>query len=137
MADDKDGIGFWTAGGSDPIAVEAQRRRVKTKAKAKAKLKTSEGEAGSVAPAAGRTGRASFLVKIWQSDEPAPEPDTSSGAFSHFGWRGVVEHIQSGSKFTFEDETDLFNFMTEHARRQQNHLLDEDDFDQFSPLADD
>jgi hypothetical protein len=138
MADEEEEITYKTAEGLALNAADAQRRRVKTKAKAKAKLKTSEGDLGfSSSAGAGRGGRASFLVKIWQSDEADADAEDKIGAPAHFGWRGVVEHIQSGSKITFADETDLFNFMTEHARRQQNLVLDEEDIDQFSPLVDD
>lgn len=47
---------------------------------------------------------ASFLVRLWRSAEPASGELTDD-------WRGEVEHIQSGRRWTFASATELYDLL--------------------------
>lgn len=50
----------------------------------------------------------SFLVRLWQEDEPAPAT----------AWRGEIESIQSGQQWRFESLSAMFELFQSFMPRQ-------------------
>jgi hypothetical protein len=50
----------------------------------------------------------SFLIRLWRETNPEAQTPPAD-------WRGEVEHIQSGQRWTFNTLDELMDFLRQHA----------------------
>jgi len=51
---------------------------------------------------------ASFLIRLWREANPDPHAPPA-------GWRGEMEHIQSGQSWTFDNLDEMLDFLRRQA----------------------